>query len=254
MFASLREPSLLEASQSQGQPGGRNGAGVACQFRLAEEAFGCIVGRPEFAARMQSDPSRVMRLHALGDIVALGHERFRFREDRLRLLGGEAFRPRHRQAVAGLQFQPLIRGSGSIRRYFRRRSGPLVRHLDRLAEMRDRLGERRAAQSLIAGLAPIFDRLFGQAALCEVMRQHFGLRRRALRELISQRFGGATMQCLTAALQQILVSRVLDQRVLEAISASGGRPSTKRMSASASLSRASRSGASSMPAIPSSSG
>ena len=49
------------------------------------------------------------------------------------------------------------------------------------------------------------------------MRQHFGLRRRALRELISQRFGGATMQCLTAALQQILVSRVLDQRVLEAI-------------------------------------
>ena len=83
--------------------------------------------------------------------------------------------------------------------------------------MRDRLGERRAAQRLIAGLAPLFDRRFGQAGFGEMMRQHFRLRRRALRELISQRLGGATMQRLTAALQQILVSRVLDQRVLEAI-------------------------------------
>ena len=52
---------------------------------------------------------------------------------------------------------------------------PLVRHLDRLAEMRDRLGECRAAQRLIARLAPPFDREIVDAGLGEMMREHFGL-------------------------------------------------------------------------------
>jgi hypothetical protein len=74
MFARLREPSLKEASLSQNPPGVRDGGGVARQFRLAEEAFGRLVGRLEFAARVQSDPLRVMRLHAFGDIAALGRQ------------------------------------------------------------------------------------------------------------------------------------------------------------------------------------
>ena len=56
------------------------------------------------------------------------------------------------------------------------------------------------------------------------MREHFRLSA-AVGELVAQIFGDATMQSLTAALQQVLVSRVLDQRVLEAIFASGGSPS-----------------------------
>jgi hypothetical protein len=50
-----------------------------------------------------------------------------------------------------------------------------------------------------------------------MMREHFRLRRRALRELIVQRLGGAAVKRLAAALQQILVRRVLDQCVLEAV-------------------------------------
>ena len=41
---------------SQSPPGGRGGGDVARQFRLAEEAFGRLVGRPEFAADIQSRP------------------------------------------------------------------------------------------------------------------------------------------------------------------------------------------------------
>src|SRR5271170_7338113 len=74
MFASRREASLKKASLSQSPPSGRGGGGVARQFRLAEEAFGRLVGRVEFTAHVQSNPSPVMRLHALGDVCALGHE------------------------------------------------------------------------------------------------------------------------------------------------------------------------------------
>ena len=65
---------LPEASLSQSPAGGPSGGGVARQFRLAEEDFGRLRGPLEFAAHKQGDPSRVMRLHAFGDIVALGCE------------------------------------------------------------------------------------------------------------------------------------------------------------------------------------
>src|SRR5271163_4466533 len=99
MFASRREASLKKASLSQSPPSGRGGGGVARQFRLAEEAFGRLVGRVEFTAHVQSNPSPVMRLHALGDVCALGHESLGLRNGRLRLFGGETFRPGHRLAV-----------------------------------------------------------------------------------------------------------------------------------------------------------
>ena len=70
--------------------------------------FGRLVRRLEFSAHMQSDPLRGTRLHALGDIVAQGREPFGLRSHRLRLFGGEAFRPDHRLAIAGLQFQPAL--------------------------------------------------------------------------------------------------------------------------------------------------
>src|SRR5208337_1973615 len=100
MFASLHEPALPEASQSQSPPGGGGGGGVARQFRLAEKALGGLVGRLEFAAHKQRGPSREMHLHALGDIVAQGCKPSSLREDRLRLLGGMTFRPSHRLAIA----------------------------------------------------------------------------------------------------------------------------------------------------------
>ncbi len=44
-----------------------------------------------------------------------------------------------------------------------------LRHLDRLAEMRDRLLEGRAPKREVAGFAPIFDRGRGEARLREVV-------------------------------------------------------------------------------------
>ena len=82
--------------------------------------------------------------------------------------------------------------------------------------MGDRLLEGRAAQGLIARLAPPFDREFVEAGPGEMMGDDFRLRRRGL-WLSDQDFRRAAVQRLAAALEQALVGRVLDQRVLEAI-------------------------------------
>ena len=81
--------------------------------------------------------------------------------------------------------------------------------------MGDRLLEGRAAQRLVARLAPPFDGEIVEAGLGEMMRDRFGLG--AARSAVAQDFGGAAVQRLAAALEQAVVGRVLDQRVLEAI-------------------------------------
>ena len=88
--------------------------------------------------------------------------------------------------------------------------------------MGDRLLEGRAAQGLVARLAPPFDREIVEAGLGEMMGDDFRLGRGAL-GLIAQDFGGAAVQRLAAALEQAVVGRVLDQRVLEAIVRLRGR-------------------------------
>ena len=55
-----------------------------------------------------------------------------------------------------------------------------------------------------------------EAGLGEVSRDRLRLGRRTL-WAVAQEFGGAPVQCAAAALQQALVGRVLDQRVLEAV-------------------------------------
>ena len=82
--------------------------------------------------------------------------------------------------------------------------------------MGDRFLERRAAQRLVARLAPPLDRQIVETRLGEMMGDCFGLGRSAL-WLITQDFGGAAVQRLPATLEQAVVGRVLDQRVLEAI-------------------------------------
>src|ERR1700722_14087412 len=82
--------------------------------------------------------------------------------------------------------------------------------------MRDRLLEGGAAQRLVARLAPPFDREFVEARFSKMMGDDFRLRRRGL-GLSDQDFRRAAVQRLARALEQALVGRVLDQRVLEAI-------------------------------------
>ena len=69
-----------------------------------------------------------------------------------------------------------------------------------------------SAQSLIARLAPPFDGLVVEAGCGEMMGDLFGLGVR-----FAQRLGCATMQRLPAALEQTVVSCILDQRVPKTI-------------------------------------
>ncbi len=80
---------------------------------------------------------------------------------------------RRNQCVAVSRLQPYP--AAPLRRLCRSGLCQFVRHLDGLAEMRDRLLERGAAQRLVAGLAPPFDRRVRHARLREVVRQRFGL-------------------------------------------------------------------------------
>jgi hypothetical protein len=82
--------------------------------------------------------------------------------------------------------------------------------------MGDRLLEGGTAQSLFAGLAPPFDGEVVEAGLGEMMGDDLPRGRGAL-GLVAQDFGGAAVQRLAAALEQVVVSRILDQRMLEAI-------------------------------------
>ena len=78
--------------------------------------------------------------------------------------------------------------------------------------MGDRLLEGRAAQRLVASLAPPFDREIVETCLGEMMRDGLGLGGR-----VAQLLPGPAMQRLPAALEQALVGRIPDQRVLEAV-------------------------------------
>ena len=82
--------------------------------------------------------------------------------------------------------------------------------------MRDSFLERRAAQRPVARLAPPFDGEVVKARFGEMMGDDFRLGRGAL-PLSDQDFRGATMQRLAAALEQAVVGRILNQRMLEAI-------------------------------------
>ena len=77
--------------------------------------------------------------------------------------------------------------------------------------------QRRALQRPLSRFAPPFDGRFGHARLGEVMRQQLRFGRSGAGELVAQGLADAAVQNLAPALEQILISRVLNERVLEAI-------------------------------------
>ena len=86
------------------------------------------------------------------------------------------------------------------------------RHLYRLPEMRNRLLERRTAQSVLSRVAPPFDCQIFDAGRSEMTSDR--LRFRLSRD---ERRGRASVQRLTTASQEAVVGRVLNQRMLEAV-------------------------------------
>ena len=128
-----------------------------------------------------------------------------------------------RVAIGGVQLRQPLTYSSHAAWHTPRRLAPFVRHgdrlvghLDRFAEMGDRLLEGRAVQGLVARLAPPFDGEIVEPSLCEMMRDRFWLGRRAFR-VVAQKLSGPPVQRLPTALEKAVIGGVLDQRVLEPV-------------------------------------
>jgi hypothetical protein len=80
-----------------------------------------------------------------------------------------------------------------------------------------------------------------------VIRQHLRLGRRRLRKAVAQNLGDAPMQRLSPALEKILVGRILNKRVLEAIVGVGWEALDEQNIGLRELSSAVRNTASAMP-------
>src|SRR5262245_21459008 len=88
---------------------------------------------------------------------------------------------------------------------------------DRLFEMRDRLVVGSSVQRPVARLDPPFDGRFAEPPLREMMGDDLRLDLGHCLEPIAQGLSNAPVQYLPAAFEQVLVSRLLHQRVLEAV-------------------------------------
>jgi len=86
----------------------------------------------------------------------------------------------------------------------------------------------RAAQGLIAGLAPPFDRRLGEPGLGQMVGDEFRLGRGSRGELAAQGIGDLPVQHLPPALEQGFVGGVLDQCMLEGIARIGRRPRSEQ--------------------------
>jgi len=114
--------------------------------------------------------------------------------------------------------QPVVarRGAG-------RRRGKFVGQFDRLAEVGGGLLERRAAQGLIARLAPPFDRRLVETGLGQMVGNELRLGGGNRHKFSTQGIGDLPVQDLPPAPEQGFVGRVLDQRVLEGVARIGRR-------------------------------
>ena len=170
-----------------------------CAFRFAQECRRNFLAQGVLAAHGASGPLTVVSLKRVAG-VALGCEEFPSARE-----GGQGLRrsitltQNQRLPVVGLQLEPSARRNNPERRTL----AHAVRHLDRLAEMGDRLLKGGAAESLVAGLAPPFDRRIGEARLGKMMRQHLRLCGRLVGDAVPQSLRYAAMQNLAPAFQEI---------------------------------------------------
>src|SRR5690349_11426556 len=111
--------------------------------------------------------------------------------------------------VRGLQAQPQQSLGRTI--------GQSVGQADRVFEMRDRLVVGGSVQRPVTGLDPPFDGSFAEPRLREMMGDDFRLSLGRYLEPVAQRLGNPQMQQLPTALKYVLISRLLYQRVLEAV-------------------------------------
>src|SRR5215813_2701012 len=185
--------------------------GAPVGFGFPKEGFGCFT-----RLAMLAPHEACQALPVVGDkacIRAFGWscEFSRALVGGAHIVGGKALQPHRCMTIIGVQLQKSARNTRVSSPLLRRCSLHLVGHLNCLAEMGDRLLVRRAAQRVLARLAPPVDRHVVEPGLPAVMRHSLRLPRG-----LDQRLRRASVQRLTAAPQKAVVSRVLNQRVLEA--------------------------------------
>jgi hypothetical protein len=139
---------------------------------ITQERLTRFAHRAKLRPHKASGPQTVVGRESLGRVFDAGRKLASPSERSARFQQGMSSPMKHCVSVSRLQAhprQPLYRGIGL------RALAGFVRHLDGLAEMRYRLLEGGAAQCLVAGLAPPFDRRVGLARMSEVMRERFRL-------------------------------------------------------------------------------
>src|SRR5262249_28082289 len=77
--------------------------------------------------------------------------------------------------------------------------------------------KRGSRQGALSGFAPPFDSTIRQPCLREVMREQLRLGCSSGWKLIAENFARTAMQRLATALEQVLIGRILDQRVFKAV-------------------------------------
>ena len=148
---------------------------IGSRLDVAEEGRSVRPHRRQLASHVAADPQTVVGRQSFGRILVARRRLAGSGEGFRRFRRAVAARREERVAVGDVQLRQSLARSGRAACRPPRRRARLVRHRDRLAEMGDRLLEGRAAQRLVARLAPPFDREIVEAGLGEMMRDRFGL-------------------------------------------------------------------------------
>jgi hypothetical protein len=183
---------------------------IGATLDVTEESIGVSSCRRQLATDGAAEPQAVVGRQPFGRVLVARHGFASLGEGFRRFPRALAACRQERVAIGHMQLRPLARAASRLP------ASRLVGHGDGLAEVGDRLLEGRPAKGLVAGLAPPFDGEVVEASLCEMTRDHSRLGHGSL-GLIAQKLSGAAVQRLAAAPEQAVISRVLYQRVFEAI-------------------------------------
>ena len=99
---------LGKAGQAENAPRGASLHRPVFSLGFAQEGFGRVARRQQFAPRIASHPPAVVFVEALLRISAKRGEFANASEGSLGLFGRKAFRPHHSLSIVGLQLQPPI--------------------------------------------------------------------------------------------------------------------------------------------------
>src|SRR5215831_18336669 len=157
------------------------------------------------ALRVEGDEARISSVRRSGEFAGA-------RVGGAHFVGGKAFQPHRCMTIVGVQLQKSARNTCVFAPLPPCRSLRFFGDRDRPAEVGDRLFVGRAAQRVFARLAPPLDREIVEPGLGKMTGDSLGLF-----VSLDKRLRRAPVEGLAAALQEAVVCRVPDQRMLETV-------------------------------------